>query len=261
MTNQSSERSLWPKEHGAYGQLALPMLAALSSGRFGLAALLYAGASICAFLAHEPMLVLLGQRGSRALREAGSRARRRAALLACGALLCIGLALALSGPEARLAFVAPLGGACALGLLIWHKQERTDLGELAAACALSATGLPIAITGGLSPQLAFGAWGVWSIGFGLVTLSLRRAIHGRKVSVQQTGWQLIIPALLFVFGWLIARTSIALAVAVLPTAGMALALFVLPPGPKQLRLTGWLLVMSSVATGLLLVLAVRLPGL
>ena len=261
MTNQSSERSLWPKEHGAYGQLVLPMLVALISGRFSLAALLYAGASICAFLGHEPALVLLGQRGSRALREAGSRARRRAALLAGGALLCIGSALALSGPAARLAFVAPLGGACALGLLIWHKQERTNLGEFAAACALSATGLPIAIAGGLSPQLAFGAWGVWSIGFGLVTLSLRRALHGRKVSVQQTGWSLMIPALLLAFGWLIARTSMAIAVATLPTAGMALAFFVLPPAPKHLRQTGWLLVMSSLATGLLLVLAARNPGL
>jgi len=261
MTNQSSERSLWPKEHGAYGQLVLPMLVALISGRFSLAALLYAGASICAFLGHEPALVLLGQRGSRALREAGSRARRRAALLAGGALLCIGSALALSGPAARLAFVAPLGGACALGLLIWHKQERTDLGELAAACALSATGLPIAIAGGLPPQLALGAWGVWSIGFGLVTLSLRRAIHGRNVRVQQTGWHLMIPALLLASGALIARTSVAVAVATLPTAAMALALFVLPPAPKQLRQTGWLLVMSSVATGLLLVLAARLPEL
>lgn len=121
-------RGLWPAGTAPVGGAAL--------GRFDLAALFYAGASICAFLAHEPALVLLGQRGSRALREAGSRARRRTALLACGALLCSGLALALSGPAARLAFVAPLGGACALGLLIWHKQERTNLGEFA-ACALS----------------------------------------------------------------------------------------------------------------------------
>lgn len=71
----------------------------------------------------------------------------------------------------------------------------------------------------------------------------------------------MIPALLLAFGWLIARTSMAIAVATLPTAGMALAFFVLPPAPKHLRQTGWLLVMSSLATGLLLVLAARNPGL
>lgn len=102
MAAHSSPRSLMPREHGAYGQLALPLLTALFSGRPTAAAFLYAAAAVFAFFAHEPLLVLLGQRGSRAFRELGARARLRLTLLAVGTLLCAGLALMLSSQTARL---------------------------------------------------------------------------------------------------------------------------------------------------------------
>ena len=175
MAAHSSPRSLMPREHGAYGQLALPLLTALFSGRPTAAAFLYAAAAVFAFFAHEPLLVLLGQRGSRAFRELGARARLRLTLLAVGTLLCAGLALMLSSQTARLASVAPLGGALALSLLIFRKEERTDWGEIVAAFALSAAGLPVAVAGGVPVRLALCAWGIFSLGFGLVTLSLRRA--------------------------------------------------------------------------------------
>ena len=94
---RSPVRSLWPREHGAYGQLALPLLTALLSGRPSGPAGLYAFAAVCAFLAHEPLLVLLGHRGPRAQRECAGSARVRLALLSAGALLCGALALAAIG--------------------------------------------------------------------------------------------------------------------------------------------------------------------
>lgn len=260
MAAQPPARSLMPREHGAYGQLALPLLTALLSGHASWGAPLYAAAAVFAFCAHEPLLVLLGQRGARVLREAGGRARVRLVSLAALALLCAGLALALSRLTARLAFAAPLGGALLVGLIIWRKQERTAWGEISAACALAAAGLPVAIAGGVSAPRALGAWGVWSIGFGLVTLSLRRAIHGHKGDAHPTAWSLAVPPLLVLSCWLIARSSAAIALAALPMAAAALGLFVMPPSPKRLRQVGWLLMVSALATGFLLVREVRGTG-
>lgn len=255
MAAHSSPRSLMPREHGAYGQLVLPLLTALFSGRPTAAAFLYAAAAVFAFFAHEPLLVLLGQRGSRAFRELGARARLRLTLLAVGTLLCAGLALMLSSQTARLASVAPLGGALALSLLIFRKEERTDWGEIVAAFALSAAGLPVAVAGGVPVRLALCAWGIFSLGFGLVTLSLRRAIYGQKQTLRCTRAPVAIPLLSLSGCWLVTQTSAAVAVAAAPVVGMACTLLIFPPSPKQLHRIGWLLVLSTMATGLLLVRA------
>ena len=61
--------SLWPKEHGAYGQITFPLIAAFAVAGVSVGGLLIATATIAGFLAHEPALVVLGLRGSRAKRE------------------------------------------------------------------------------------------------------------------------------------------------------------------------------------------------
>ena len=50
----SKQRSLAPKEHGAYAQLGLPLLAALLMGRPTLLSALLVVGFACALLAHEP---------------------------------------------------------------------------------------------------------------------------------------------------------------------------------------------------------------
>lgn len=257
MAAHNNMRSLMPKEHGAYGQLALPLITALLCGSPTLAALFYTAASVLAFFAHEPLLVLLGHRGSRALRESGARARVRFLLLAALGLFCTVLALAWSALGAQLVFLVPLLGAALVGFAIWRTQERTAWGEIAAASALSSAGLPVAIAGGVSPQLAFLGWGVWSIGFGLVTLSLRRVVQGGKGTTHDGAWSFALPSLLLCACSTAAWISVSMAVAAMPTVGFAIGLLVAPPSPKRLPRIGWLLVMSSVATGLLLVRAIR----
>jgi hypothetical protein len=74
-------RTLVPHEHGAYGQLAMPLLTALALGRPGAASLLLTYAIVVAFVAHESLLVVLGQRGKRALEADAPRARRVLAIL------------------------------------------------------------------------------------------------------------------------------------------------------------------------------------
>src|SRR5688572_32010037 len=90
------QRSLWPREHGAYAQLAAPLLTALVVVRPTVAAGLLAAAACCAFLANEPLLVVLGHRGKRMREQAGTRAARRLALLAslAAAMGIAGLVLA-----------------------------------------------------------------------------------------------------------------------------------------------------------------------
>lgn len=257
MAAHSSARSLLPKEHGAYGQLGLPLFTALVCASPSPPAFLFAAAALFAFFAHEPLLVLLGHRGGRALRESGPRARLRLGVLAACSVCGAAGALVLSDRAARLATLVPLGGAALVGLAIWRRQERTDWGEVTAAATLSSSSLPVAIAGGVPPQLAIAAWGVWSLGFGLVTLALRRAIHAHKTAKPEGALALTLAALLPGAGALIACTTPAVALAAVPTFGFALGLLLSPPSPKRLPRIGWMLMTSSLATGLLLVRALR----
>jgi hypothetical protein len=63
-----------PKEHGAYGQLLFPMATAFAVAGVSPESGVAAAAMTAVFLAHEPLLVWLGRRGSRAKRENGRRA-------------------------------------------------------------------------------------------------------------------------------------------------------------------------------------------
>jgi peptidoglycan/LPS O-acetylase OafA/YrhL len=73
-----SQRSLWPREHGAYFQLALPLLAACARRAPSVAMVLLALAAAAAFVAHEPLRVVLGHRGSRRLAQARAGSRTMA---------------------------------------------------------------------------------------------------------------------------------------------------------------------------------------
>jgi hypothetical protein len=60
---------LLPKEHGAYGQLTLPLVTAIAAAGVSTAGLLLIAGAVAAFVAHESALILLGLRGTRARRE------------------------------------------------------------------------------------------------------------------------------------------------------------------------------------------------
>ena len=53
---------LWPREHGAYGKIALPVVPMLAMAPSWAGLAFTVAASAC-FLAHEPILVLIGHRG------------------------------------------------------------------------------------------------------------------------------------------------------------------------------------------------------
>src|SRR6188474_1875399 len=61
--------TMLPREHGAYGQLLFPLGAALAIAGVHPSGMLTATAAVAAFVAHEPLVLLLGGRGARARRE------------------------------------------------------------------------------------------------------------------------------------------------------------------------------------------------
>src|SRR5262249_31077882 len=96
------KRSLWPREHGAYAQLGAPLATAPALHIPTVPAALLAAAACCAFLANEPLLVVLGHRGKRMHDEHGRRAAVRLAIVGGTAVAIGAVALVLAPRDARL---------------------------------------------------------------------------------------------------------------------------------------------------------------
>jgi len=122
--------SVLPKEHGAYGPLLFPLLTALTVGRRTPSALLLGAAAVCAFLTHEPLLVLLGQRGPRAAREQRSLARIWFTSTAVAAAAFAATAILTMRPSVSSigTFAAPVVLAAALVILIASRREHRGAG-------------------------------------------------------------------------------------------------------------------------------------
>lgn len=250
-----STRSLAPREHGAYGQLGLPLVAALGMGRPTGSAVCFAVASVALFLAHEPVLILFGQRGTRAAREDSARARRLLAILGAVAALTGSAALLLAPAAAIHAAAVPLGLGVVLAWLIARGAEKTAAGEVLAAGALAGAGLPVAIAAGVTPERAFGAWAAWCLGFGASTLAVRSVIAHARAPVAPLR-RLLAPmiaigvaAALWASGVLRAPAAIGVA----PLLALSLGLAARPPSPRSLRRVGWALVAASFALAIALV--------
>ncbi|NIR44877.1 MAG: YwiC-like family protein [Gemmatimonadetes bacterium] len=253
---------MFPREHGAYAQIGFPLVTALALGRPGPSAVLLVLAIVAVFLLHEPLMVLIGARGGRAKREAGSTARRRAAILTVVALAAGGAGLWLAPPMARATALIPLIFGALLVPLIFSRREKTAAGELLVAWSLSTTLVPVAVAAGVQPEAALTAAGVWAIAFSLSTLTVR-AIIARAKKRQPSGLMPVIApslcaAAIALALYLAARDDFPAlaAIAVVPTALVALAFGLLRVHPRNLRRMGWSLVASNLA-----VLAALLIGL
>jgi hypothetical protein len=257
-------RSLLPHEHGAYGQLALPLATALAVARPTPIALGFTAAFVAAFLAHEPALVVAGLRGTRARREDGPRALGRLALAGLFVLVFGGAAFARSSSAGRAALAVPIALAAVLAAFIAAKQERSTWGEITAAAALSATALPVAIAAGSPVAFAFAEWVVWALGLAVVTVAVRGVIAQARRQLQGSLLRRALPAIALAG----AASGLAFArvlppgapLAVAPLCAAAVGLCAFPPPMKQMRRVGWSLVAASVLTAAILVVLLRLAG-
>jgi len=253
---------MFPKEHGAYGQLLFPLITALAIGRPGRGAVALASAAVAAFFAHEPLLVLIGKRGPRAAREQHGRAVRWFAAFAtpAAALAFVAYAwLPVDGREALLV-VAALGALLAVAIVAgW---EHTPFGEVLTAVVLSTLCVPVATGAGASWFEAHTIAFVYAASFISATLCVHGVI-ARTRKPPATGARAVgmsAACLLMAIVAALARRGYVAPVApwaALPLCIGGLALAAFPPSARQLRVVGWTLVAGTTLTAVVLIAALR----
>lgn len=258
-TRVAKPRSLAPKEHGAYGQLFMPMAVALLASRVNLVSVSLALAISAVFFAHEPLILLLGQRGARAKKEAGDRAIKRLWLLG---LVTVVSSAVIPG-RADLSVFVSSAAAVALGVVVgclaYRKLEKTVFGELFTASALAATAVPIALAGGLSVPVALGHWAVWSVTFATATLG----VHAVIARTRRKPWRTfeysaialsVSSVVVFAFVAVPLNAQAWLAIALVPAVLLAVVMMYLRLHARKLRAIGWSTMTVCCLTSLVLVL-------
>jgi hypothetical protein len=251
-----------PKEHGAYGQLLFPMATALAIGRPGAAAFALAAAAVCVFLAHEPLLVLLGLRGPRARRDLHRRAVRWISGLAVLALGLAGFAIATTSAAGRLALVPPAVLALTLGGLIIAGREHTLIGEAVSAITLSSIAYPIALSSSVSRPAALTCASAFATAFVTAVVCVHGVIAFTRqppaVASRAAGAAVAIGGTI-ALGWAasVSVMNIAALWAAIPSALAGCLLVAVPPSARRLRSVGWTLVATSTAAALVLIAVFR----
>ncbi len=242
------KRSLWPKEHGAYAQLAIPLLTALAAGRPTLAAVAFVVSAASAFVAHEPAAVLLGIRGTRARREDGARARTWLAVSGAVAVATGGAGLL----RAKLALpfaIAALAAAGAAALLLSERKEKTAGGEIIAAAALAGAAAPAGAASGLSTWAILACWAAWSAQFAASTVAVHALIDQTKPWPTLVVTALVVVVAAF-FGW-------PLALAVAPTCVVCATVALSSLTAKSVRAIGVALAVALTLSAASLAVGVR----
>ena len=249
-------RSMAPKEHGAWGQLVIPLVVALGLGKPRLVAWGLALAVVAMFMAHEPLTVLLGQRGTRAVREVGQSAKRRALLLIGAAVLLGGMAVIVGSWNVRLAVLASLALllVAVFGFLV-KGHERSTFGELWIAWTLPFAAVPVALASEVSLRTTLVVWLSIALAYCAGIFGVRAIIRDFREHNEGAGWlglgvTLALTLLLFTQSQQAAAAALLFWLVV---AGCR----ALRPTPKSLRRVGWILVGASVVQGVWLLVALR----
>jgi hypothetical protein len=147
-------RGFLPQEHGAYGQVAVPLITALGVAGVSRAGLLLSAAVIAGFLAHEPAAIMLGVRGARAQRELGARATWW--LGCCLAIVIIsGIATVIVlDPLVRWSLSLPAIPALLLVVAMVLGREKSWYGEAAVALACTGVAVPVSMGAGAPIDVA-----------------------------------------------------------------------------------------------------------
>ena len=255
------KRFLRPREHGAWGQLAMPLVTGLALGRPSAASWLFTAASALAFLVHEPVLVLLGSRGARARMEDGSLAWRQLWLLGgLGAAAGAG-ALCLAPAAARLSLAIPAALIAATLALASRRLEMTSLGAAVIGAAMAAALLPVALSSGAAVPAAAAAFSAWTLSFSMAAVAVEAVLARGRPGARDLGRRSAGLALgLWVVGFLLSAIfglSWSAPLSLTPTALLCASACLGGAGPGRLRELGWALVGSTSATLVVLIVALR----
>ena len=254
-----------PREHGAYGQLLLPVATALAISDIHASAVLTSTAALAAFVAHAPLVVLLGRRGARARREQHRRAITWLAMSAGLAIAAGNGAVAASPSHARWLFAWPLAPAGVLAALLLTGREKSALGEIASAIAFAAIAIPIYGASAQSPLPGFvvaftfaGLFIVGTLGVRIVVLRTRAGGDPRAVRVarRQLAMALGVVGIGLLLIWRF-DAGTAASLAILPGMAFATGLAIRPPAARRLRAVGWTMVSTTAFLAGVLVAAFR----
>ncbi|HEU4952909.1 MAG TPA: YwiC-like family protein [Holophagaceae bacterium] len=250
-----------PREHGAWAQAALTLGAAtaLVPG-FPPGFWAWTGAVVLAFLAHEPLLVLLGQRGARVRSERGGTSALWLGSLGAGAIALGLLGLQGSPLLARKAALLPTLPALLLLPGILRGEEKSLAGEALAALALAGASAPLALRGGASLGPALGLAAGLGGAFLLGTLLVRQFLAGlrrRPEPLSVYGAPLLTGLGAGAGLILLAQGRWLPGLACLPLPLLGARLLARPWQPHQLKRLGWALAAGELATATLLVFALR----
>jgi hypothetical protein len=240
---------LWPKEHGAYAQLAFPLASGLAVGGAAPAGVAIGIAGIALFLAAEPAEVLVGARGGRARDALAGAAARQLAILGVVAAVAGLAGLAVAPHAARLAALVPASLGAVLGALLLGRRVKTLGGELVAVAAFASLHLPIAAAGGAEGIRAWGPAVVWLAVFAAATC----AVHALKARHKDRDRGLVRAALAVAAAVAAAALATGLAGgaarmlgwAALVPAAAALYVAARPLHPRHLKRVGWSLVAAN----------------
>jgi YwiC-like protein len=253
---------MFPKEHGAYGQLLFPLITALAIGRPTVSAFSIAAVAVLIFLAHEPLLTLLGQRGSRAARERRGQALRWFVASTAAAIAAGLVAIVTIDPAIRVTLAIPAALAAIVVMLIVARREHTMAGEIASAIALSSLAVPVSLASGATPVRARTCAIVFAVAFVAATVCVRAVIaNTRRPPALDARGGGVLMAILGIAA-LVSLASQAVVSSIAPWAAAPLAvgggvLAIVPPSARQLRIVGWTLVATTAVTSLVLVVGLR----
>lgn len=257
-----SSTSLWPREHGAYGQVIFPIVTAVTVTGVSVGGTLLAIAVVAGFLAHEPAMLLLGHRGPRAKREQGRAAHRWLAACVGAGVSATVLAIRWLPARAVWSLAVPAVPALALAIAMLRNREKTWYGETAAALAFSGVAVPMMLATGAPVARAVAVALPFALLFVTTTLAVRVVIlrvrgggdpAASAATRRATLMLAVCSTMLLALATSRAIVAPSLLVSAMPGLLGASVLAWRPPSPTQLRRVGWTLVSLSLLTCVLVV--------
>ena len=250
-----------PREHGAYSQMALPLATTFFVCGVTHAAALTGVAVVLGFVAHEPLMVLVGRRGPRVRAEGVGRARFTLMIIGL-AIIAVGVAaVLLATPAARPWFVLPLIPATVVAVGVLRKQEKSGPAEVAVALAFSLAAAPIAVAAGATVAIALSIAIPFAVIFVAGVLAVRVSIlkvraGGNPRAVRTTRAALAALAAIALTGLGTAAIRAVLPwtplAAVVPGILVAVA-FAFRTTASRLKTVGWTLMSASTAAAVMLI--------
>lgn len=253
-----------PREHGAYAQLAAPLLTSLLVAGPSTSSIALAAACLAAFLAHEPLLVVLGVRGPRAKREAGARVVGWLVALMVIATTCGVTALAAAPEDMARWLLWPLVPATLVLAAATRGLEKRWPIEVLVALTFAGVALPLCRASGADARTAWGLAAPFAVVFVASTIAVRGVLlHGRPTASPAAARAARAAAaglaLAGVGGLAVMATRGQLPwaspIAAAPGAMAVLGLALFPPSLRHLHAVGYTLGAITLAAALVLMLA------